>query len=80
MYLLFLFIMYYYLVIPFLPFSFSLFQNKDTTDSRSRGANNSSSRGGRGGAERYVGRGSSIQLSSNGMWPLRCILGIYVIV
>lgn len=57
---------------PFLPVSLSLHQNKDTTDSRSRGANNSSNRGGRGGAERYLGRGGSNQFSSNGMWLLLC--------
>ncbi|KDP21205.1 hypothetical protein JCGZ_21676 [Jatropha curcas] len=39
-------------------------ENKETTDPRSRGANNTTHRGGRGGADRY-GRGSSTQPSSN---------------
>ncbi len=45
-----------------------MLQNKDTTDSRSRGANNASNRGGKGGADRYVGRGGSNQFTSTGMW------------
>jgi hypothetical protein len=45
-----------------------LLQNKDTTDSRSRGANNASNRSGKGGADRYAGRGGSNQFSSTGMW------------
>ncbi|XP_021598530.1 uncharacterized protein LOC110604598 isoform X3 [Manihot esculenta] len=39
-------------------------ENKETTDVRSRGANNTMHRGGRGGADRY-GRGGSTQFSSN---------------
>ncbi|KAF7803206.1 GBF-interacting protein 1-like isoform X1 [Senna tora] len=39
-------------------------ENKDTTDTRSRGSNNTSSRGGRPGADRYGGRGGTNQFSS----------------
>ncbi|KAL5839173.1 hypothetical protein ACOSQ4_011781 [Xanthoceras sorbifolium] len=39
--------------------------NKDSTESRSRGASNTSNRGGRGGADRYAGRGGSFQFGSN---------------
>ncbi|CAL5410084.1 unnamed protein product [Camellia sinensis] len=39
-------------------------ENKDTTESRSRGVSNTSNRGGRGGTDRYVGRGGSTQFSS----------------
>lgn len=49
-------------------FSFVL-QNKDTSEPRSRGGS-SSSRGGRGGADRYVGRGSS------GFWLMLNILSL----
>lgn len=45
-----------------------MFQSKDIPDSRSRSANNTSNRGGRGGADRHVGRGGSSQFSSTGMW------------
>ncbi|XAR66665.1 hypothetical protein NMG60_11012969 [Bertholletia excelsa] len=38
-------------------------ENKDTSESRSRGINNSSSRGGRGGTDRYAGRGGPTQYS-----------------
>lgn len=34
-------------------------QGKDTTESRLRGANNSTGRGGKSGADRYLGRGGS---------------------
>lgn len=44
-----------------------LFQSKDTVDSRSRGANNLGSRGGRSGSDRYSGRGGSSHYSSSGM-------------
>ncbi|OAY29101.1 uncharacterized protein LOC110601137 isoform X2 [Manihot esculenta] len=39
-------------------------ENKETTDPRARGANNTTHRGGRGGADRY-GRGNSAQFSSS---------------
>lgn len=39
-------------------------ENKDTPDLRPRGANSASSRGSKGGAERYVGRGGTNQFSS----------------
>ena len=47
-------------------------QGKDKTDFRPRGANSSSSRGGKGGGDRYAGRGGSNQFNSNGMWLLWC--------
>ncbi|XP_041025705.1 uncharacterized protein LOC121266066 isoform X3 [Juglans microcarpa x Juglans regia] len=39
-------------------------ETKDPTDSRSRGANSASNRGGRGGTDRHVGRGGSNQYGS----------------
>ena len=48
-------------------FSLFLFQSKDTVDSRSRGANNLGSRGGRSGSDRYIGRGGSSHYTSNGI-------------
>jgi hypothetical protein len=50
-----------------------LIQNKDSTDSRSRGASNISNRGGRGGADRYGrgGPGRSAYFNSNGMRMLQ---------
>lgn len=51
----------------------SLLQNKDTTDSRSRGASNTSSRGGRGGTDRYGVRGGAAYFSPNGMGTLLCM-------
>ena len=55
-----------------------LLQNKETTDPRSRVTNNTTHRGGRGGAERY-GRGGSSQFISNGMNMLQCDLD-YILV
>ncbi|GMP73813.1 hypothetical protein CsSME_00031433 [Camellia sinensis var. sinensis] len=40
-------------------------ENKEITESRFRGFGNSSSRGGRGGTDRYVGRAGSTQFSSS---------------
>ncbi|XP_038722144.1 uncharacterized protein LOC120014298 isoform X1 [Tripterygium wilfordii] len=40
-------------------------ENKDSMDPRSRGATNTSNRSGRGGADRYAGRGGSSQFSSS---------------
>ncbi|KAK1556480.1 hypothetical protein Q3G72_005643 [Acer saccharum] len=40
-------------------------ENKDSTDFRSRGASNTSNRGGRSGADRYAGRGGSSHFGSN---------------
>ncbi|XP_062095388.1 uncharacterized protein LOC133801231 isoform X2 [Humulus lupulus] len=40
-------------------------ENKDTTDLRPRGTSSSSNRGGKGGGDRYSGRGGSSQFSSN---------------
>ncbi|KAJ7947251.1 GBF-interacting protein 1 [Quillaja saponaria] len=40
-------------------------ENKDTTESRSRGANNTSNRGGRGVTDRYVGRGGTNQFNTS---------------
>ncbi|XP_010549430.1 PREDICTED: uncharacterized protein LOC104820614 [Tarenaya hassleriana] len=40
-------------------------ENKDTTDSRARGANNTYNRGVRGGSDRYAGRGGATHFSSN---------------
>ncbi|XP_039033961.1 uncharacterized protein LOC120169959 isoform X3 [Hibiscus syriacus] len=40
-------------------------ESKDTVDSRSRGANNPGSRGGRSGSDQYTGRGGSSHYSSN---------------
>lgn len=45
----------------------SLRQIKEGAESRSRGASNSSNRGGRGGSDRSVGRSGSTQFSSAGM-------------
>ncbi|XWS12416.1 hypothetical protein CRYUN_Cryun37aG0087800 [Craigia yunnanensis] len=44
-------------------------ESKDTVDSRSRGANNLGSRGGRSGSDRYIGRGGSSHYSSNESGP-----------
>ncbi|KAL1169646.1 hypothetical protein V6Z11_A05G160700 [Gossypium hirsutum] len=44
-------------------------ESKDTVDSRSRGANNLGSRGGRSGSDRYMGRGGSSDYSSNESGP-----------
>ncbi|XVF25524.1 hypothetical protein REPUB_Repub13aG0220000 [Reevesia pubescens] len=44
-------------------------ESKDTFDSRSRGANNLGSRGGRSGSDRYTGRGGSSYYSSNESGP-----------
>ncbi|XWS15928.1 hypothetical protein CRYUN_Cryun34aG0043800 [Craigia yunnanensis] len=44
-------------------------ESKDTVDSRSRGANNFGSRGGRSGSDRYIGRGGSSHYSSNESGP-----------
>ncbi|TYG68586.1 hypothetical protein ES288_D05G164900v1 [Gossypium darwinii] len=44
-------------------------EGKDTVDSRSRGANNLGSRGGRSGSDRYMGRGGSSYYSSNESGP-----------
>lgn len=43
-------------------------QNKDTTESRSRGVNNTSSRWGKVGTDRYDGRAGSTQYGYSGMW------------
>ncbi|XP_022720316.1 uncharacterized protein LOC111278106 isoform X2 [Durio zibethinus] len=43
----------------------SFLKSKDTVDSRSRGANNFGSRGGRSGSDRYIGRGGSSHYGSN---------------
>ncbi|XP_027345068.1 uncharacterized protein LOC113857410 isoform X2 [Abrus precatorius] len=48
-------------------------ESKDTADSRSRGTNNTSSRGGggvRAGSDRYAGRGGAIQFSSSSDYGL----------
>lgn len=42
-------------------------QTRDVPDSRSRGANNTYNRGGRGGSDRYAGRSASTRLSSTGI-------------
>ncbi|PPD84081.1 hypothetical protein GOBAR_DD18999 [Gossypium barbadense] len=47
----------------------SMPEGKDTVDSRSRGANNLGSRGGRSGSDRYMGRGGSSYYSSNESGP-----------
>ncbi|KAE8659640.1 kinase-related family protein [Hibiscus syriacus] len=44
-------------------------ESKDTIDSRSRGANNLGSRGGKSGSDRYIGRGGSSNYSSNESGP-----------
>ncbi|XP_022723967.1 uncharacterized protein LOC111280770 isoform X3 [Durio zibethinus] len=44
-------------------------ETKDTVYSRSRGANNLGSRGGRSGSDRYIGRGGSSHYSSNESGP-----------
>ncbi|GMI93530.1 hypothetical protein like AT1G29370 [Hibiscus trionum] len=44
-------------------------ESKDTVDSRSRGANNPGSRGGRSASDRYIGRGGSSHYSSNESGP-----------
>lgn len=46
----------------------SLIQNKDSTESRSRGISNTSSRWGKGGTDRYDGRSSSTQYNYSGIW------------
>ncbi|XP_022715633.1 uncharacterized protein LOC111274899 isoform X2 [Durio zibethinus] len=44
-------------------------ESKDTVESRSRGANNLESRGGRSGSDRYIGSGGSSPYSSNETGP-----------
>ncbi|XVE88324.1 hypothetical protein DITRI_Ditri19aG0060700 [Diplodiscus trichospermus] len=44
-------------------------ESKDTVESRSRGANNLGSRGGRSGSDRYIGRGGSSHYSSSESGP-----------
>jgi len=63
-----------YLAIWFLIFCLLSFQNKDTAESKPRGSSNTSSRGLRGGTDRYAGRGGSNQLSWSGMCMLDEIL------
>ncbi|KAK8608101.1 hypothetical protein V6N13_023535 [Hibiscus sabdariffa] len=44
-------------------------ESKDTVDSRPRGANNTGSRGGRSGSDRYIGRGGSSHYNTNESGP-----------
>lgn len=57
----------------------SLLQSKDTTDSRSRGASNTSNRGGRGGTDRYGVRSGAAYFTSNGIAYLHISL-VFVLV
>lgn len=50
-------------------------QGKDTTEPRSRGANNNPSRSGKTGADRYLGRGGSTSYNSSGiLLNLQCVI------
>lgn len=51
---------------------FLLMQNKDTVDTKSRGANNTSSRGTKSGSDRNAGRGRTSVLISAGTCTLFC--------
>lgn len=61
-----------YLFLTSLSLSLILLQTKEPTEPRSRGANNTSNHGGRGG-DRYAARSGSNHFSSNGMWSAAAI-------
>lgn len=55
----------------FVSFQFILSQNKDTSESRSRGASNNSNRGSKNSSDRSLWRGGSTPYNSSGMKNVR---------